>query len=315
MFKVPNEFKVGALATVAIVLAVLGYNMMRGKNAFNRERIYFATYPDVNGLALAAHVRYHGMNVGRVQNMDLAKNGSGQIIVSMNVSPDLKIPRGSMAKIVQIDLFGTKAVQIDLSNGTEILKSGDTLVSGVEADVISGVKDQAAALLGSLDSVVTTVKETFNSQTRDNLQKSFASVQRTLDNLDESVNNNQHRLDHIFANIESITNNLDKNKDQITAILTNLNAISDSLRRANVAQTVAQARDALQNVTEIMQKINEGQGSMGLLVNDQRLYNHLDSTTVSLDALLKDFKEHPGNYVQFSVFGKKDKTKDSSPKQ
>lgn len=315
MFKVPNEFKVGALATVAIVLAVLGYNMMRGKNVLNRERIYFATYPDVNGLALAAHVRYHGMNVGRVQNMDLAKNGSGQIIVSMNVSPDLKIPRGSMAKIVQIDLFGTKAIQIDLSNATEILESGDTLRAGMEVDVISGVKDQAAGLLGSLDSVVTTVKETFNYQTKENVQKSFASIQRTLDNLDKSLNVNQNRLDRIFSNIESITHNLNQNKDQITGILSNLNAISDSLRRANVAQTMTQARDALQEVSGVMQKINEGDGSMALLLNDQRLYNNLDAASKSLDALLKDLKDHPGHYVQFSLFGKKDKTRDSTLKR
>jgi phospholipid/cholesterol/gamma-HCH transport system substrate-binding protein len=68
-------------------------------------------------------------------------------------------------------------------------------------------------------------------------------------------------------------------------------------------------------LNDVMKKINEGKGSMGLLVNDQRLYNQLDSATVSLDALLKDFKAHPGHYVQFSVFGKKDKTKTSAPKQ
>ena len=315
MLKVPNEFKVGVMATVAIVLAVLGYNLMRGKNSFNRERIYFAQYPQVNGLALAAHVRYHGMNVGRVQNMDLAKDGSGQIIVSMNVSPDLKIPRGSVAKIVQIDLFGTKAVQIDLSNASQILKSGDTLQAGVERDVISGVKDQASALLSSLDSVVNSVRQTFNNQTKESLQKSFVSIQHSLANLDQSISANQTRLDHIFTNIESITGNLNQNKDQITAILTNFNAISDSLRRANVAQTMKQARDALQNVSGIMQKINEGNGSIGLLLNDKRLYNNLDAASKSLDALLKDFKEHPSHYVQFSVFGKKDKTRDTTIKR
>src|SRR5207244_4142975 len=98
-------------------------------------------------------------------------------------------------------------------------------------------------------------------------------------------------------------------------ILTNFNAISDSLRRVSIVQTITKARDALTQVSDVMQKINEGKGSMGLLVNDQRLYNHLDSSSVSLDALLKDFKAHPGHYVQFSVFGKKDKTESPSPKQ
>jgi phospholipid/cholesterol/gamma-HCH transport system substrate-binding protein len=255
------------------------------------------------------------MNVGRVQEMELATDGSGKIVMSMNVSPALKIPKGSVAKIVSIDLFGTKAVDIQLSSGTQILQTGDTLLSGTEEDVISGVKQQASALLSSLDSVVTTVKETFDDKTKENLQKSFASIQHTLDNFDKSINSNTSRLDHIFANIESITHNINKNKEQITAILTNLNSISDSIRRANIAQTIVQARNALEEVNEVMQKINEGKGTMGLLVNDQRLYNNLDSASVSLDALLKDFKSNPNHYVQFSVFGKKDKTQKSSPKQ
>ncbi|MFI5134666.1 MAG: MlaD family protein, partial [Chitinophagales bacterium] len=80
MIKVPNEFKVGVLATVAIVLLVLGYNLMRGKNLLSREKILYAEYPEVGGLAIAAHVRYNGMNVGRVLDMELANNGTGNII-------------------------------------------------------------------------------------------------------------------------------------------------------------------------------------------------------------------------------------------
>src|SRR2546430_1174893 len=113
--------------------------MLRGKNSFNRDRIYFAKYDHVDGLALAAHVRYNGMNVGRVQDMELAADGSGKIVMSMNVSPALKIPRGSVARIVQIDLFGTKAVQIELGNGTQLLQSGDTLQPAMEQDMISSV--------------------------------------------------------------------------------------------------------------------------------------------------------------------------------
>ncbi|MFI5134505.1 MAG: MlaD family protein, partial [Chitinophagales bacterium] len=229
------------------------------------------------------------------------------IIVGMNVSPDLNVPKGSVARIVQIDLFGTKAVDIELSNQKAFLHSGDTLNSAMEADVIDEVKSRATSLLISLDTVVTSVRNTFNPQTEDNLRKSFASIQSALNNLDKSIVNNTSRLDKIFANIESITNNLEQNKDQITAILSNLNAVSDTLRRSQFAETIQQAREALHQASEVMQKINEGQGSAGLLVNDQKLYNDLDSSAKSLDELLKDLKENPGRYVHVSVFGKKEK--------
>jgi phospholipid/cholesterol/gamma-HCH transport system substrate-binding protein len=147
------------------------------------------------------------------------------------------------------------------------------------------------------------------------LKKSFASIQRSLNTLDNTLDKNSSRLDKIFLNIESITTNLEQNKEQITSILTNLNDITDSLKRAQFAETITQARDALQQTSEVMGKINNGEGSMGLLVNDPKLYAHLDSSAQSLDVLLKDVKEHPSRYVHVSVFGKKDKPSDSTPKQ
>jgi phospholipid/cholesterol/gamma-HCH transport system substrate-binding protein len=315
LFKVPNEFKVGVLATIAILLLVLGYNLMRGKNILSSEKIVYARYSSVGGLALAGHVRYNGMNVGRVLGMELADDGTGDIIVSMNVAPDLKIPKGSIARIVQIDLFGTKALQIELSDQKEYLSSGDTLISAREEDVIDAVKTKALSLLSSLDTVVISVKKTFNDETEDNLRKSFASIQRSLNTLDQTLDKNSNRLDKIFLNIESITSNLEQNKEQITSILTNLNEITDTLKRAQFAETITQARDVLQHTSEVMEKINNSQGSMGMLVNDPKLYASLDSSAQSLDALLKDMKAHPSRYVQVSVFGKKDKSSSSTPKQ
>lgn len=307
--KIPNEFKVGVLATIAIILMVLGYNLMRGKNLLSREKILYAKYHTVGGLAVASHVRYNGMNVGRVLDMRLSGNGSGDIVVSLNVTPDLAIPKGSVARIIQTDLFGTKALNIELSNEKELLRSGDTLRSASEEDMVDAVKTSASTLLSSLDAVVTSIKDVLNDETEENLRKSFASIQKSLNTLDRTLTNNSERLDKIFANIESITTGLDKNKEQITAILTNLDAVSDSLRQVQFAETILQAKNVLEETSEVMKKINEGNGTMGLLVNDPRLYANLDSSAHSLDVLLKDLKENPDRYVQVSVFGKKDKSK------
>ena len=309
MLKIPNEFKVGVLATIAIILLVLGYNLMRGKNMLSREKILYAKYHKVGGLAIAGHVRYNGMNVGRVLDMHLAGDGSGDIVVSMNVTPDLRIPKGSVARIIQTDLFGTKALQIELSNEKEFMRSGDTLKPALEEDMVDAVKTSASTLLTSLDAVVTSIKEVLNDETEENLRKSFANIQKSLNTLDKTLEANSDRLDKIFANIESITTNLDKNKEQINSILSNLDAVSDSLSKVKFAETILQAKNVLEETRDVMQKINEGNGTMGMLVNDPKLYANLDSSARSLDALLTDLKENPDRYVHVSVFGKKDKSK------
>ena len=312
--KIPNEFKVGALATVAIVFLVLGYNLMRGKNVLSRERVYYAKYDDVAGLAIAGHVRYNGVNVGRVQEIHLTEGGRGKNVVTMNVIPDLEIPRGSVARIVQIDLFGTKAVQIELSNQSGYLESGDTLLSTVGKDVVNDISAKAATLLGSLDSLVENVNSVFDVKTKASLQKSFAHIESTLDNFNKTLASTSDRLDRILANVESITTNLNQNKELVTQILTNINSVTDSLKRAQIAATFQNAHDALEKTDSIMKKINSGEGSLGLLVNDDKLYQNLQESSKSLDELLKDLKSNPGRYVHVSVFGKKQKS-EPPPKQ
>jgi phospholipid/cholesterol/gamma-HCH transport system substrate-binding protein len=306
--------KVGVMATIAIVLLVLGYNLMRGKSVFSRDNIYYIRYENAGGIAPAGHVRYKGMNVGHVLDIKLANDGSGKIVVSLAVMPDLKIPKGTTATVISPDFISAKAIQLDFSNGSEFYKSGDTLAPHIAVNGFQAVQSQAEALIASLDSAINSINSVFNSETKHNLQKSISSIESTLSNLDKStskvdnmLNNNVGRLDKIFANVESITTNLNKNQEQINAILGNLAAISDTVKRSEIGVTIREAKESLELVSEVMKKINSGQGSIGLLVNDDKLYKNLDNSSKSLDALLVDMKANPGRYVQFSVFGKKDK--------
>lgn len=313
--KVSNEMKVGVLATIAIVLLVLGYNLMRGKNVFSRDNIFYIRYDDAGGIAPAGSVKYKGMKVGHVLDIKLATDGSGKIVVAVAVTPDLKIPKGSTATVVSPDFISAKAIQLDFASSNEFYKNRDTIVSKIARNGMQEVQSQAEALIASLDSAINSISSVFNSETKLNLQKSVKSIESTLNTLDKAtskvdvmLNDNVSRLDRIFSNIESITSNLNKNQDEINAMLSNLSAITDTVKRSEIGATVREAKEALEQVSEVMTKINTGEGSLGLLVNDDKLYKNLETSSKSLDALLTDFKANPNRYVQVSVFGKKDKS-------
>lgn len=313
--KVSNETKVGVLATIAIVLLVLGYNLLRGKNVFGRDNIFYIRYDNAAGIAPAGAVRYNGMKVGHVQDIKLANDGSGQIVVSVAVTPDLKIPVGTTATVVSPDFISPKAIQLDFTAFSKFYESGDTLISGVARNGMKEVQSQAEALIASMDSAINSINGIFNSETKQHLQRSVKSIETTLNTLDkastkvdEMLSANVSRLDRIFSNVESITVNLKNNQDEINALLNNLTDITDTVRRSEIGNTIRQAKEVLEQTAEVMSKINEGKGSMGLLVNDDRLYNNLEASSKSLDALLTDMKAHPNRYVQVSVFGKKDKS-------
>ena len=120
------------------------------------------------------------------------------------------------------------------------------------------------------------------------------------------VGSERNRLSNIISNMESISENFKNNNDKINHILSNLDTLSSDLAQSEIRQSVDNAKNAMAQVEEITQKINQGEGSLGLLLNDQELYENLSSASASLDQLIKDLTENPGKYLKISIFGKKD---------
>jgi len=310
------------LAIVAIILLVVGYSLLNGKNLFGKHKYYYIRYDDAGGIALAGQVMYKGMNVGRVTSISLANDNSGKIVVAIAVIPDLKIPLGTKAAVVNPDIISEKAIQLNFSDSLIYHQKNDTIAAGAGRNGLQGVQSQAEALIASLDSALLSITSVFNSETKKNLRLSIESIAGTLSNLNQStskvdamLHHNVNRLDRIFANTESITSNLSTNQEQVNTILSNLAAVTDSAQRNKIDQTIAQAQKSLEDVSVVMNKISQGEGTLGLLLNDEKLYRNLETSSKSLDDLIVDLKSHPGRYLQFSVFGKKDKPpKDSTGK-
>jgi phospholipid/cholesterol/gamma-HCH transport system substrate-binding protein len=90
-------------------------------------------------------------------------------------------------------------------------------------------------------------------------------------------------------------------------VLDNTQQLTANLSAINVAEMTAKVNQTLANVEEMTRKLNSNEGTLGLLMRDATLYNHLSATAADADSLLIDFKAHPKRYIHFSVFGKKDK--------
>jgi phospholipid/cholesterol/gamma-HCH transport system substrate-binding protein len=163
-----------------------------------------------------------------------------------------------------------------------------------------------------MDSILTSVNQILNPTFQENINRSFNSIARTLETLESTsktvdgmVGVQSKRIDNILANAESISANLRNNNQQITNIITNFNTMSDQLAKANFKQTLDNADKAVADLQAVMNKVNSGKGSVGLLLNDEKLYNNLNNAAENLDKLMLDLKANPKRYVSFSVFGGK----------
>lgn len=313
--KLSKEFKIGLIVTAALALLYWGFNFLKGKDVFSNERIFYAIYNDVGGLERTNKVSINGLNVGQVREMYF-ESGTAKVVVEIVIKDEISIPNNSIAKIVSSDLLGSKAVELRLGNSNIIAEPGDTLLSEVEASIkdevnrqLQPIKNKAETLMLSIDTVLTMLQNLFSKSNTENVTKSVQHIASSFENIDhttgtlDSIISGQHkRLENILSNIESITSNLEQNSDNINNIIANISAISDTLARAKVSATLHNINTTMNEVAGITEKINKGEGTLGMLVNNDSLYIKLEKTSHDLDLLLEDIRLNPKKYVKFSVF-------------
>lgn len=313
--KISNETKIGVLAVVAIAIMILGFNFLKGKNLFEKNDKIYAVFPKVTGLTNSNPVLINGLQVGMVYKIEnVSKNISDGILVTINLARDINIPKNSVASI-SADLLGGASVNIDLGNSTEYVQNGDTLSSRMKA----GLLDEMTANLNpalknldgtlqSLDSLIQVVGTYFDPATKNNFQKIFANLSAASASVNTLMSSRNSSLNKTLDNMSRITGNLDSNKQTINATLGNLQATSQHLADLKLEETIKSLNATMASLNGVIAKANSKDGSIGLLLNDKKLYNNLESTTRSLNTLLDDLRVHPKRYVSVSVFGKKDKS-------
>ncbi len=316
-----KEVKIGIIVVVALAMLIFGLNFLKGVNLFNHNKKIYAVYSDVQGVVPSNPVVVNGFHIGHIKDIAIEPNSSGKIVVTMQITnSDVKIPRNSIAKIFSSDFLGSKAIELDLGNSGELIKDGDTLTSNVEESIketvdkqVLPLKKKVESLISSIDTTIGIIDGIFNKDTRDNLTQSILSIRISLKHIenttisvDDIMGTEKTHIASILEKIDDISTNLAKNSKSLNNIITNFSNISDSVAKANVKKTIENADSALYYTSQIMSRINKGQGSLGILTKDTALYMRLSRSSDDLDKLLIDFKAHPKRYVHFSVFGKKD---------
>jgi phospholipid/cholesterol/gamma-HCH transport system substrate-binding protein len=311
--KISNETKVGALTAIAIVILILGFNFLKGKNLADRSDKIFAQFPTVEGLQVSNPVFINGLQVGKVYQMQEKDKNLTAVIVTISLNKDINIPNNSVATIGS-ELLGTSSIKIRLGNSPEFVKDGDTLTTAKTlglADKLQSSLDPTLAsvnkTLASLDLVLQNLNSVLDPNTKNNLQTIIGNLTTSSKSLEKLLDAQTGMLAKTLGNTESITGNLAKNNDKINATVDNLEKATSKLANAKFDEAVNSLQGTLTKLESAVDKINSSQSSLGALLNDRKLYDQILQTNRSLTTLLDDLRMHPKRYVNISVFGRKDK--------
>jgi phospholipid/cholesterol/gamma-HCH transport system substrate-binding protein len=318
--KLTNETKVGALAIFAIVLLILGFNFLKGVQLFSKSFTIYAKYENIQGLTTSNPVYINGLKVGNIGSISSDKNMK-ELLVKINIQEDINIPSNSVALIVPNPLAATK-IEIKLGDNSNYLKNNDTINTDAKKNLLDDVMQKVDPVLfevknavATLDTLLGSVNKIINDKTRNNINEALENINKITASVLVSANSLQNLLDEkngslskTMKNASSFTGNLAENNSKITSLINNLNKTTSDLSQVNFKNTLTNLDSAIFTLKETLSKINNAQGSAGMLINDPALYKNLTSTTNKLNTLLDDVRLHPKRYVSISVFGKKDKT-------
>tara|TARA_Y100000780_G_scaffold232592_1_gene268115 strand:+ start:138351 stop:139316 length:966 start_codon:yes stop_codon:yes gene_type:complete len=304
--KLSRELKTGIIVIGGILLFIMGFSYLKSTPIFDNSKTFFAVYPNVGGLQSGTTVSINGFSVGKVNDIRFLDE-RGNLLVTFTVGNDFKFSKNSTVELYDTGIIGGKGLQIKPIFDGAPAQSGDTLKTETRPGITDLAQQKLNPLVRKVESAISgadSVLVNVNSVLDENTKKELKEVIGGLNELITSLNGSASTLNTVLAGNEEKLNTSFENFEKLTA---NFAKLSDSLNAAGLGRTLASLESTMANLDQLTAKIENGDGSMGLLMNDKELYSNLNNASRELDLLLQDFRLNPKRYVNVSVFGKKQK--------
>ena len=305
--KYAREIKVGILAVVCIFLLFFGFNYLKGVNIFSSIHSFHGVYTNIHGLELQAPVYIRGYKVGQVDNIDYDFTRDSSFTVDISIKRNINLPEGTRMALVSDGIMGGMDIELILpvtevasTEGIVYIPTGATIPTTVVPGLLDGLQESVIQPLSNTLASLDTILGQLETQLDNNhIESILANADLAVADLQTSSQQLKQVMSH---QVPSVVTKLDTTMSDLQQVVTDVKA-------ANIKATVARVDTALDNVNYLIADFRSPNGTVGMLLNDKGLYNHIDSAVVSVDSLLVDLKANPKRYVHFSLFGAREKKK------
>ena len=316
-----KSMKVAIFCIVALIIFYFGCNFLKGLNVLNRKTYYYAVFENVGDLHESTNVVFSGYPIGKVKGLSLLSTNPSRICAEIVLTEELDIPADSYFEVAQKDVLGGMIVNLRLGKSPTLAHNKDTLASALQPGMFAGIdelKEQLASVIASVDTIGLSLKSAFLLNDSANsafmLKNTLVNLEASTRHLNAILAGSEGKVGNVVTQLEQLSSTLSQATPQINGIIENVNHISDSLAQSNIRALLTDAQATVANLNAVTTKIEQGNGTAGMLINNQELYQNVTNTMESLNVLLQDLKANPSKYVNITVFGKKDKDKDKQSK-
>ena len=303
--RLSKEIKAAFFVLSTILLFIFGFNYLKGSSILDKQKTIYAVYDEVDGLLVGANVMINGLSIGNVTELDFLPN-STKILVTLKVKDKLNFSSKSTASIYETGVLGGLAISIDpIFERQSIVKTGDTLNSNVRPGLtelinrqIEPLSRQLQSTITSVDSIFTGASNVLNRQTQEEIKESINVLTSAI----KAINSSSIIIEKTLTDKNAQINNTIDNFEKISS---NLSEVSDELNSFGLSNLLSNLEVSVDGINSIVNKLDSDKSTIGKLINEDEVYNNLNSSIESLNSLIRDIKANPKKYVHFSVFGRK----------
>ena len=303
--RLSKEIKAAFFVLSTILLFIFGFNYLKGSSILDKQKTIYAVYDEVDGLLVGANVMINGLSIGNVTELDFLPK-STKIIVTLKVKDKLSFSSKSTASIYETGVLGGLAISIEpVFERESIVKTGDTLMSSVRPGLtelinrqIEPLSRQLQSTITSVDSIFTGASNVLNRQTQEEIKESISVLTSAI----KAINSSSLIIEETLTSKNTQINNT---LDNIENISSNLSNVSDKLNSFGLSSLLSNLEVSVDGISSIVDKLDSDNSTLGKLINEDEVYNNLNSSIESLNILINDIKANPKKYVHFSVFGRK----------
>jgi ABC-type transporter Mla subunit MlaD len=300
--KFSNELKIGLVVLFAIFIGYMGFRIMKDEPIFSQVNVLYTKFDTVEGLIRGSNVYLNGFKIGTVREMQyLVQEDSA--LITLNITEDIQLPKGSMAQLASPDFLGSSTIRIIKSNSSESLEWGSYLKGIQKEGLLNTFTDRGTAISDSVAVTITLLNEKLraldflNQQSSNDIGSALSNVKQTSDYLLEAVTSNSDELNEMIGSakrsLETIEDISDSSRASIEQSIKNLEVLS-----VEMSQLTRELSATSTTLNSVLEKMDRGEGSLGLLLNDPSLYENVDSLSYNLNELIKGIKEDPKRYLK-----------------
>ena len=290
-----REVMVGALVLLGFVMFTGFMFWLTGRSIVSKSVPVPVVFSNVSGLKEGDPVRVSGVKKGRVGEVRLQR--VAHVVVVLHLDPAVRPHKDARASVASADFLGAKYVDYDPGLNDTLLAEGQA-ISGVTEEQFADVAQGAAK---SAQELITNVNKGLNpGQLASDIHNTLLATQRGMNALTQVANGPAvQQTQATLKSLEGVTARLD-------TLLGAANAVNTGKRldtlSTNLTQLTGRLADATGSLRGLLDKMNNGEGTLGMMASDTMLYKNLNATLKSLSELLTDLKERPGRYLTVKVF-------------